>query len=69
MPIITAHNRRLDILKDVPFEQWWKAGVKLRAVAANANGIVSAGILHDGTYFYRKWNAPLFTNSWFEVER
>jgi len=46
--------KQLDKLIDVPFEQWPKHGVRLKAVSANANGIVTSGILLDGTYFYRQ---------------
>ena len=36
----------------LPFEQW---PTRLKAVSANANGIVNSGILSDGRYFSRQW--------------
>ena len=47
---------KLNSLSSIPFEEWRSHGVSLRAVSANANGIVESGITSKGVYFYRRWN-------------
>ena len=48
-------TQKLNTLKDIAFEQWHKHGIKMRAVSANANGLVNSGITSSGVYFFRKW--------------
>lgn len=55
---------KLNKLLNVPFEQWYQHGIRLKAVSANADGIVNSGILKNGVYFYRKWSND-FTESFF----
>ena len=45
----------LNSLKSVPFEKWPEHIVSLRAVSANADGMVNSGLLQNGRYFWRKW--------------
>jgi hypothetical protein len=57
-------TQKLNQLKDIAFEQWPKHGIKLKAVSANANGLVNSGITKCGVYFFRKWegnNSELIT--------
>lgn len=45
----------LNSLKSIPFEQWSRLGIKLKAVSANSNGEVNSGITLTGVYFFRKY--------------
>jgi hypothetical protein len=47
--------KKLNSLIMVPFEQWRSHGISLRAVSANADGMVHSGITSTGVYFFRKW--------------
>lgn len=55
--------KKLNTLSKVPFERWPSHGVKLKAVSANAGGIVNSGITSSGVYFYRKWTADFSQSS------
>ena len=46
-------KNKLNDLKDIPFERWPEYGVVLKAVSANASGIVNSGITNKGIYFFR----------------
>ena len=48
-------TQKLNSLKNIAFEQWSKHGIKLKAVSANADGLVNSGITKQGIYFFRKW--------------
>ena len=48
-------GNKLRSLDAIPFEEWSKHGVSLRAVSANGDGRVNSGILRNGQYFYRVW--------------
>lgn len=58
----------LNELLTTPLEKWSERGVRLRAVRANADGIVASGILKDGRCFYRVDGSSL-AESHFVIER
>lgn len=64
--------KKLNTLLDVPFERWSENGISLKAVSANANGIVQSGILKDKTYFFRKHefiDGAFTGKAWFVLEK
>ena len=63
-----VNKETLDELREVPFEKWKARGVKLRAVSANAGGVVNSGVLQDGRYFLRQWSNG-FKSSSFVFEK
>ena len=57
---------KLNDLKDIPFERWPEYGVVLKAVSANASGIVNSGITNKGIYFFRSWSKD-YKDSHFQI--